>query len=247
MMAHQVPTMKLTPFPIFALAALLLAGCQTAYRFSVDAINSPTTRTGQSYVLLPGDPETSVNDLRFQEAAKYAQAALATKGYTRVPEPSQADVVITLDAAVGEPQTLTRTSVEPLYMETGGYYRQVSRPIRDKEGNVRYVTSTIWSPPRNRLVGTYDSSESYLVYEKRFALTAFTNEGADVEKLPQLWSVVVSNQDSSSDLRAYLPLLATVAADYIDADTGKQVTVKLKADDPRVLQVHGGTGRSDSL
>ncbi len=226
-------------YSILALLTLLLAGCETAHRFQVDAINTSLPPTERSYVLVPADPETSLNDLRFQEAARYARRALAGEGYRSVDDPADAAMVITIEAAVGDPQPVTVSRSHPIYVQTGGYFREVSRPVRDRNGNVSYVSSTIWYPPYDRFVGTYDSTDTYLVYEKRFALTAFTNGGGEVAKLPQRWSVVVTNRDSSSDLRAYLPLLATVAADYIDENTGRQVVVKLKEDDPRVLAIQG--------
>ena len=215
-------------------ALLLLAGCTTPLRFAVDAINNPSQPMGRSYVILPGDPDVAVNDLRFQEAARYAEAALAGPGFFRVGDPEQADMVITLDAAVGEPQSVTRSESRPMYIETGGYYRQVTRPVRGRDGQITYVTSTIWSPPRNHYVGSYEATDTVLVYEKRFSLTAFSNGAGQVERLPQLWSVVVLNRDTNSDMRQYLPLMAAVASDYIDSNTGRQVVVSMKADDPRV-------------
>lgn len=219
------------------LAALLLGGCATTYDFRVDAISDPELiqAVGQSYVLIPADPDTNTNDLRFQESARYAEAALATEGYYRVGSPADAEIIVTLDAGVSDPVTVSRRVSDPVYANVGGYYRTTLRPV-SVDGSVRYVPYTVWQPPQTRYMGTIDRSESLTVYPKRFAMTAFAKDssGASVNALPQLWSVVVTNTNTSSDLRAYLPMLAAAAARHIGGNTGREIRVTLKADDPTV-------------
>lgn len=225
-------------FALLPLLALVLGGCATTYDFRVDAISDPELirAVGQAYVLIPADPDTNTNDLRFQESARYAEAALATEGYYRVGSPTEADMIVTLDAGVSDPVTVSRRVSDPVYANMGGYYRTSMRPVRGADGGVRYVPYTVWQAPYTRYVGSIDRSESLTVYPKRFAMTAFAtdNSGATVEALPQLWSVVVINTNTSSDLRAYLPMLAAAAAQHVGGNTGKEVRVTLKADDPTV-------------
>ncbi len=127
----------------------------------------------------------------------------------------------------------SRTVSEPLYATYGGYHREVVRPVRGKDGRVHYVSTIIWDPPHYSYAGSYNRTENITVYQKRFAMTAF-QAGGDIENLPQLWSVVVTNVSTSNDLRGYLPMLAAAAAPYIATDTGSQVTVRLTEDDERV-------------
>lgn len=221
------------PLALVILAASLLAGCATTHSFRVDAIQNPQAPAARSFVIVPADPEVGPQDLRFMEAAGYAEAALATQGFFRVDDLGQADMVVALDASVGPPMSASRTISEPLYATYGGYHREVIRPVRGKDGRVRYVSTMIWDPPYHSYAGTYNRTENITVYQKRFAMTAFET-GGDIENLPQLWSVVVTNVSTSNDLRGYLPMLAAAAAPYIGTDTGSQVTVRLTEDDERV-------------
>src|SRR5690606_38849599 len=111
------------PLALFTLAALLFTGCATTHSFRVDAIQNPEAVAARSFVIVPADPETGPQDLRFLEAANYAEAALATRGFFRVDGLGQADMVIALDASVGPPTTVSRTVNQPIYATYGGYHR----------------------------------------------------------------------------------------------------------------------------
>lgn len=219
------------------LASLLTFGCTSVRPLKVDAICAPEPIVGRVYSIVPADPELSPRDLRFAEAARIVEAALAKRGYTRAADGSTTDIVISLDAAVGEPESITETRPEPIYIEQGGYYRSVRVPVRSPDGGVTYVRSTIWAPPYNRMVGMGSSTHTVTVYEKRLALTAFSREADSAGDLPQLWSVVVVCRDNSNDLRAALPAMAVAAARNVEADTGGQVVVQIKADDPDVVSI----------
>src|SRR5690606_13031944 len=109
------------PLALFSLVTLLFAGCATTHQFRVDAIQNPqATGAARSFVIVPADPETTPQDLRFLEAAHYAEAALATQGFFRIDDTAQADMIIALDATVGPPMNASRTVSEPLYATRGG-------------------------------------------------------------------------------------------------------------------------------
>jgi len=234
--------MKTLSHLFLALAALFLCSCATVTTLRVDAISAPQAQQGRIYCIVPANPDTSPKDLRFIEAARFVENALSERGYTRVEGSAGADVILALDAAIGKPENITRTSPQPVYAEEGGYYRVARVRVTDKNGRASYVRTTVWSPPYSRLIGTVDSSYTETIYEKRLALTAFANTDAPAEDLPQLWSVVVLARDSGGDLRAVLPAMAVAAARYAESDTGGQVELRLKADEPEVLRVSGRTG-----
>ncbi|MBN1404368.1 MAG: hypothetical protein JW942_07900 [Opitutales bacterium] len=227
---------------LFVLAvAVFASACTSVSTFKVDAISAPQQIVGRSYRLIPANPETSPKDLRFMEAERYVRTALAAQGYTPVQGEQGADMVITLDVAIGEPENVTRTRPTPIYAEEGGYYRVARVRVTDRDGNASYVRTTVWSPPYMRVIGSVDSAYTETLYEKRMALTAFAGSSTDGEDLPQLWSVVVLARDTNGDLRSILPQMALAAATYAGKDTSGQVEYSVKADAPELLYVRGET------
>ncbi len=68
-------------FRIGAILVLaLLSGCNTTYEMEVDAITNPAVNDAESYVIVPRDPETDTNDLRYKETVAYIKTALSGKG-----------------------------------------------------------------------------------------------------------------------------------------------------------------------
>src|SRR5690606_11556403 len=66
-----------------ALAAALLHGCATTYEMEVDAIRNPepVAEGAESYAIVPRDPNTNTNDLRYKETVGWIKTALSAKGY----------------------------------------------------------------------------------------------------------------------------------------------------------------------
>jgi hypothetical protein len=57
---------------------------------------------------------------------------------------------------------------------------------------------------------------------------------------PEVWSVNVSSEDESKELRKYLPILASATADYIGTNTKQEIEVKLKEGDEVVGFIRKG-------
>ena len=75
--------------------ALLLVGCNTTYEMEVDAISNPSITDAESYIIIPRDPETDTNDLRYKETVDYIKTALSGKGpvsYTHLTLPTNREV-----------------------------------------------------------------------------------------------------------------------------------------------------------
>jgi hypothetical protein len=215
-----------------ALAAVLFTGCATTRSFKVDAISTTTPVTARTYHIVPANPQIPDNDLRFIEAAGVVENALSSRGYARRAESQSADLVIALEASVGQPETVTvsHPSVEAADL---GFYHSVRVPVRNRAGRVCFVRTMVWAPNYAYVESEHISTST--LYEKRLALTAFANNGA--EDLPQLWSVVVMERGESSDIRSLMPMMAVTAAKYIESDTKGQVISRLKAEDPEVLRI----------
>jgi hypothetical protein len=216
----------------FALIALFSFGCATK-SFKVDAIAVNAPLSGRTYHILPANPQVPDNDLRFMEAAGIMENALAMRGYTRARDSASANLLIALEAFVGQPENVAiprpDASVDPDF----GFYHMARIPFRSRFGGMCYMRTMVWGPDYDFA----DRSDVRMatIYEKRLIVTAFSNNGS--HDLPQVWSVVVIERDESSDLRSLLPMMAVAAVRYAETDTKGQVTSYVKAKDPEVIRV----------
>ncbi len=215
---------------------LALASCTPSYRFKVDAIGGGEIQTGESFYLVSANTDLKESDLRFKEAAKYVQTALEGKGMHKARDIGAADVLIELTFGVGEPREILETRSYPETYWRPGFSYMVRLPVHDSGGVViGYQNRLVREPPRSY---TYweDRMDSSTVFEKFLVIEAFDNRiarTAGVES-EQLWSVDISNVDSSDNMREYLPYMIAAALPYIAKDTGSQVFVSVKTDDPTV-------------
>lgn len=234
--------MKSTPVPRFvksaaALAAcsLLLGGCATTYVVQVDAISQPApdAPAPQSYRIVTDNPKMDEGSLRYKEVASYVKTALSGKGMYEAPRPDKADVVVDIDYGMNTPRVKFETRVNPVMVPVGGriYYEQV--PIYDSTGKViGYRTIALREPTRMQVVGYEETVLPVIVYEKYLKVSARTNQEATEGRAPpEVWSVNVSAEDESKDLRKYLPILASATADHIGTNTNAQKPVKIKESD----------------
>ena len=223
------------------IASILLGGCATTYTFKVDAINNPEVEELYSYKIISSNPELKEEDLEFQEAADYIRTVLSSKGMYEAPDAEHADMIIDLAYGIGEPQIDFKTYSQPVYAVTGGGYSTVATPVVDSKGNVRYVTTTIYHPPRVEMVGMEEKVVPITVYEKFIRLTARDNTQTNEDEGPvQAWSIYVKNKDESDDLRKYLPLMAAAAIPYIGENTDSQQEIKVKEGDEEISFVKAG-------
>lgn len=214
---------------------LWLVGCSTTYVVQVDAISQATTNieSGQSYHINSNDPKFAEDSLRNQEVAKYVKTALSGKGMYEAPKPESADVVVSIDYGMESPRVKYETISQPIFAQVGGGVRYVQTPIFDRSGRViGYQTVAIYDPPRTELIGYEDQVRPVIVYEKYLKITARENKPGNEGRAPaEVWSVNVSAEDESKDIRKYIPILAAATADAIGTNTQTQKPVTIKADD----------------
>jgi len=238
--------MKTTPLQsaLFAAACILLGGCTTAYDVQVDAISkaTPNTPAPQSYNIKSSNPKMDEESLRYKEVADYVKTALSGKGMYEAPNPEQADVVVNLDYGMNSPRVKFETVTTPIIMPVGGGTRTVQVPIRDSSGRIiGYQTMIIQDPPRMEVVGYEDTVRPVIVYEKYLQISARLNkEATEGRAAPEVWSVSISSEDTSKDLRKYLPILASASADYIGTNTNAQKSVKIREGDEVVSFIKKG-------
>lgn len=225
--------------------ASLMGGCATTYRFKVDAVKNAdpqVTEEKQSFRIISANPEMDEEDLRFKEAKQYVKTALSSKGMYESPGNSDAEMVIEVDFGMEEPRTKFYTVSEPVYAVVGGGTRTIMVPVRDPVTNrISYVPQVVYDPPQRELVGFQDRVVTVTVYEKYIRVTSReTPEEAGDRPPRELWSVYVTNEDESDDIRKYVPLMISAAMDSMDQNTSSQKEIVLTQEDERVKFVKTG-------
>jgi hypothetical protein len=239
----------MTPYPIrrvwpfVAAAALFAAGCaSTTHEVKVDAIAKPQN-DAQSYKLKSKDPRLGEENLRYHEAAEFVRTALSGKGMYEAPNEAKADMIVELEYGLDAPRTkIERVSV-PVYAQVGGGVRYDTVPVTDPRGNVSTRTVAVYEAPRNELIGYEDMPKAVTIYEKYLRLTARENKPATEGRPPaELWSVQISAEDESKDIRKYLPIMASASIDYIGKDSTNQQVVRVRENSPGVEFIKRGMG-----
>lgn len=224
---------------------ILFSGCATTYRFKVDAVKNQETEITeekQSFRVVSANPEMDEDDLRFQETRQYVKTALSSKGMYEAPPGTDADMVVEVDFGMEEPRTKFYTVSEPVYAMVGGGARTIMVAVRDpKTGRISYVPQVVYDPPQRELVGFQDRVVTVTVYEKYIRITSReTPEEAGDRPPRELWSVYVTNEDESDDIRKYVPLMVSAAMDSMDQNTSSQKEIVLTQEDERVKFVREG-------
>lgn len=219
---------------LFALIFLLLTGCATGVTVKVNTIADPTIQApGKKYALVNGLLEGPKDDLFFREFASYFERALATQGYQRVADRSDADLIVTFSYGVSDGRTGINTFSFPVYESFGG------ETIVITETTSSGVTKrTVTIPPRYQIVGTQLESQTYTVYAHSAMLEARL-PAAEGQTGKLLWKAIVTSVNETNDLRTIMPYLAAAAAPYLGGNSGEQKRIQLKPDSPAVQEMRG--------
>jgi hypothetical protein len=232
--------------------SVLFAGCSTStYIVQVDAVAKPTLTPGeaqpQSYQIRTTNPKMDEGSLRYKEVAGYVKTALSGKGMYEAPRADKADVVIDIDYGIDSPRVKFDTQSMPVYTTTGGGVRYEQVPVYGVDPTtlkpilLGYRTVMIREPMRQQLLTFEDVVRPVIVYEKYLKISARTNKEPEEGRAPaEVWSVNVSAEDESKELRKYLPILASATADFIGTNTKQETPVKLKDSDEVVSFIKKG-------
>jgi hypothetical protein len=193
--------------------------------------------TIESYTIRNRNAGTTDESLRYREAVGYIRTALSTRGWFEASIPSQADIVIEVDYGLDEPRTRVEERVVPIYANSGGGVRYEERIFTRPDGTVEIRSVPVYDPPGTQLVGEQLILVPITTYEKYLRITATDNlrNGSSPQ---QLWSVTVTNEDESNDLRRYLPILVSAAIDHLGQSNG-QTTVRLTDNSEDVAFIRG--------
>ena len=99
----------------------------------------------------------------------------------------------------------------------------------DSQGRPIYQTITVQDPPTTEFAGFREYIVTIIVYEKYLKLSARENKEA-TEGVPpsEIWTVDVTSEGESRDIRKSLPVLVAASIDYIGKDTQGQKTIRIK-------------------
>jgi len=223
---------------VLAATALgILSGCATTV--TIDSLAKPDAEKSISYTITNKNPLVADDSLRYKEAAGFVKTALSGRGMYEAPENTKPDLVVNLDYGVGPPEIRRETVSEPVYVEIPGERRAVQvQSGTTSSGQPIYTTVIIQDPPTTHLAGYRDYVITTVVYEKYLRLSAVSTEPSAEGRPPtEVWTIDVTSEGESRDIRKNLPLLVAASIDYIGTDSQGQKTIKIKDTDRDVAFV----------
>jgi hypothetical protein len=225
-----------------AAAALLAAGCANSTTVKIDSLAKPKAEESISYKILNKNPAVDDDSLRYKEAAGYVRTALSGKGLYEAPDAQNADLVVSIDYGVGPPQSRREVVSEPVYVTLPGQMRTERVQVgTDRNGNPVYQTVTVQDPPRTEFAGYREYFVTVTVYEKFLRLNATENKPAAEGRPPsEIWTVDITSEGESRDIRKALPILAAASIDYVGKDSLGQKTIRIKDTDKDVAFIKKG-------
>jgi hypothetical protein len=225
-----------------AAAVLLAAGCANSTTVKIDSLAKLKAEESISYKILNKNPAVDDDSLRYKEAAGYVRTALSGKGLYEAPDNQNADLVVSIDYGVGPPQSRREVVSEPVYVTLPGQMRMERVQVgTDRNGNPVYQTMTVQDPPRTEFAGYREYFVTVTVYEKFLRLNATENKPAAEGRPPsEIWTVDITSEGESRDIRKALPILAAASIDYVGKDSLGQKTIRIKDTDKDVAFIKKG-------
>ena len=230
----------------------LFTGCTTSsYTVQVDAISQPNEKLAEasppahSYYIHSKNPRLDETSLRYKEVSDYVKTALSGKGMYEAPKPEAADVVIDIDYGMDAPRVKFETVSTPIMVQTANSTESkiVDHVVRLPDGTVKIYQEQVQVvvPGQKEFRGMRDEVTPLVVYEKYLKVSARENKETSEGKAPaEVWSVNVSAEDKSQELRKYIPILASATADYIGTNTKESKEVKIDEKDDVVKFIKKG-------
>jgi hypothetical protein len=225
-----------------AAAGLLLTGCATTHEVKIDSLAKPNAEPAISYEIKNRNPLVTDDSLRYKEAAGFVKTALSGKGMYEAPAGVKPDMVVDLDYGVGPPQAKRELMSEPVYITLPGQIRTERVQVgTDAQGRPIYQTVTVQDPPRTEFAGFREYYVTVVVYEKYLKLAARENkEVAEGRPPSEIWTVDVTSEGESRDIRKNLPVLVAATIDYIGKDSQGQKTIRIKDSNSDIAFVKKG-------
>lgn len=197
----------------------------------IDSINGGELVSSGTYTLNPVVKDVGSSDLRFLEYSKHIHKALARKGLSPAEPDQLADISVDVNYGVTR---YDRTVSRPIFRNSEFYNYPRKRQCRQRDSNGRcrywHRYPVFYDHYRHRDLFTPHRVDVVPGFRVFITLEAYATDAAD--DTPALWSTRARALVRKPDLRTTLPLLLAAARDYVGTDTGHEVTVNLRADDP---------------
>ena len=224
-----------------AIFAVFLGGCVATYEVKVNSAAKPHASDSTSYRMIAANGEGE-DTLRHREAAAYVRTALAGKGLHEAATQQAASLTISLDYGVGPPVSRPELVSEPVYVYVPGRYRyERVQAGTDRNGNPVYQMVAVQEPSRSEFAGYSEYWITVTTYEKYLRLRAVENRPSPPGLPPQeVWSVEITSNGESQDIRKALPILAAASIDYVGKDTKGPKKVRLKDTDHGIVALNEG-------
>lgn len=212
------------------LTGLLLGGCTTTHELKIDSIAKPRAADAISYEIRNKNPLVADDSLRFKEAAGFVKTALSGRGMYEAPPNTKADMVVDVDYGVSPPKIKQEMVSEPVYVTVPGQVRMERIQVgTDSQGRPVYQTVTVQDPPTTQFAGFREYMVTVTVYEKYLKMSARENkEATEGRPVQEIWTVDVTSEGESRDVRKHLPILVAASIDYVGKDSQGQKTIRLK-------------------
>lgn len=221
----------------FMCLLMFFGGCGATYRVQVDSISASNSSNMRSYVLLPGNDDTTPSDLQFMEFGKYIKHVLSSKGYVEADDFNEADLAIFLAYGIGDPQEHQYTYNLPVWGETG-VSSSYTHGTLYSYGNYGTYSGTTTYTPSYGITGYTTHMGTYLTYFRFMVLDAYDmQKSRESQDLVQAWKTTVTSMGSSGDLRRVFPILAAASKDYIASNTRQKVDRTLCETDKAVVEI----------
>lgn len=229
---------------VVGVALILLAGCATSktYTVNVEARSLPDRMMGrESYRLVTRNLDSDQSSLRTLEAEEQIRTALSGIGLYEAPIPEEADMVIEIDYGVSPPKEILREYEEPIFVTVPGRIEYVPRTVTRPDGSTVTILVPVPTGPEQVYAGTQRRVRPSTVYDKYLTITGVgINRDQGDEQRESIWTVNVTNQNESDDLREHIPIMVAAALNYIGTNTEKEERVRVRANDSDVTFIREG-------
>ena len=214
-----------------------MSGCSRMYRIQIDSYKSSFSPKGNNFFILPGTNQINKNDLQFQEFSNYIVKVLEMKGYSKVDNIENSQVVIFVSYGIGDPQNIVYSYSIPTYGQIGGGTSTFSGSTYGS-GGYSTTSGTINTLPIYGQTGSVPVVNHVTIYNRFLTLegidfTEFINSG----QMVQLWKTMITSSGSSGDLRNVFPLMVGGSSEYIGTNTRKRISITIKENDIRVMSI----------
>jgi len=225
---------------LFATTALMSGCATTKFVANVDSLAQVDAAAKKRYILLPGGKGVEADDLQFQEFAAYVEKVFSEKGFVKATTFQDADIVVFMSYAIGDPQTYQYTYSVPTWGQTGVSSSSTYGTVSSYANTTTYSGTTTYTPTYG-VTGSTTHVETNTVYSRFLFLDAYDVPTYMREnKMKQVWKTGVLSTGASGDLRLVVPYMVVAMKPYLGTSTGRKIEVQVRADDPAVQLLHRG-------